>query len=152
MQAGANQRSGSRFNIHFSLSGWVNWDDMSIGSPALNCVLVGLHHCELTCVWASVNLQVLQPWEALVAGGTVVRLLIGMSADVDQHFIPERQNNTQILIRKTTSCSCSHSLRLWYTDVMPTFSLVLHVSVIIHPGVHLFAICSVTTRCHNVSG
>lgn len=33
-------------------------------------------------------LQVLQTREALVTGGTMMRLLIGVCADVDQHFIP----------------------------------------------------------------
>lgn len=33
-------------------------------------------------------LEVLQARKALVAGGTVVRLLIGVSPDVDQHLVP----------------------------------------------------------------
>lgn len=34
------------------------------------------------------DLQVLQTREALVAGGAVVRLLVGVCADVNQHFVP----------------------------------------------------------------
>lgn len=33
-------------------------------------------------------LEVLQAREALVAGGTAVRLLIGVCSDVDQHLVP----------------------------------------------------------------
>lgn len=34
------------------------------------------------------NLEIFQTRETLVAGWTVVRLLIGVGADVNQHFIP----------------------------------------------------------------
>lgn len=34
------------------------------------------------------NLEVLQAREALVAGGTAVRLLIRVGADVDEHLVP----------------------------------------------------------------
>lgn len=35
-------------------------------------------------------LEVFEAREALVTGGTVVGLLVGVCADVDQHFIPVR--------------------------------------------------------------
>lgn len=34
------------------------------------------------------DLQVLQTRETLVAGRTVVRLLVGVCADMNQHFVP----------------------------------------------------------------
>lgn len=34
------------------------------------------------------DLQVLQAGEALVAGRAVMRLLVGVCADVNQHFVP----------------------------------------------------------------
>lgn len=34
------------------------------------------------------DLQVLQTRETLVAGRTVVRLLVGVRADMNQHFVP----------------------------------------------------------------
>ena len=36
------------------------------------------------------DLQVLQAREALVAGWTMVRLLVGVCADVNQHFVSKR--------------------------------------------------------------
>lgn len=47
----------------------------------------------LTCVRAVVDLEVLQAREALVAGGTAVRFLVGVSADVDEHLVPTRNGN-----------------------------------------------------------
>lgn len=37
---------------------------------------------------AVVDLEVFQAGEALVTGGASVRLLVGMSPDVDEHFVP----------------------------------------------------------------
>lgn len=34
------------------------------------------------------NLEVFQSGEALIAGGTAVRFLIGVSTDVNQHLVP----------------------------------------------------------------
>lgn len=45
------------------------------------------------------NLEVLQPGEALVAGGTTVRFFIGVSADVDQHLVPN-----EVYIRLKCTC------------------------------------------------
>lgn len=39
-------------------------------------------------------LEVLQAREALVTGGTMVRLLVGVGADVNQHFVPVTQTFT----------------------------------------------------------
>lgn len=55
------------------------------------------------------NLEVLQSGEALVAGGTTVRFFIGVSADVDQHLVP---NEADIRLKGTcyiklkSGCSC----------------------------------------------
>lgn len=56
------------------------------------------------------NLEVLQSGEALVAGGTTVRFFIGVSADVDQHLVP---NEVDIRLKGTCyiklkiGCSCN---------------------------------------------
>lgn len=42
-------------------------------------------------------LQVLQTRETLVAGGTMMRLLVGVCADVNQHFVPERYETSKRL-------------------------------------------------------
>lgn len=48
----------------------------------------------LTCVRTIVNLEVFKTREALVAGGTAVRFLVGVSADVDQHLVPYEVRST----------------------------------------------------------
>lgn len=47
-------------------------------------------------------LEVLQAREALVAGGTAMRLLIGVCADVDQHLVSAVAQSSALVPRFTS--------------------------------------------------
>lgn len=51
------------------------------------------------------NLEVFQSGEALIAGGTAVRFLIGVSTDVNQHLVPNEQDiRCMMLLAAFKSC------------------------------------------------
>lgn len=54
------------------------------------------------------NLEVLQSGEALVASWTTVRFFIGVSADVDQHLVPnEADIRLKGYVKLKIGCSCN---------------------------------------------
>lgn len=67
-------------------------------------------HERLTCVGAVVDLEVFQAGEALAAGGAAVRLLVGVSPDMDEHLVPapERTRGHTQLGRYLALPPCPH--------------------------------------------
>ena len=47
-----------------------------------------------TCVRPGVDLEILEPGETLPAHSALVRLLVGVCPDVDQHLVPARRKET----------------------------------------------------------